>query len=908
MPRTEKYVYDFAEGNKDLKDLLGGKGANLAEMTNLGLPVPPGFTITTEACQAYLKSRPRAGRARRRGQRAPRGAREDDGQEARPVRRPAAGLGALRRQVLDARDDGDRPQHRAQRRVGARPGRAGGQRAVRLGLLPPADPDVRQDRARHRRRALRGRPRRGQERQGHRRTTSTSTPTTCASSSRRSRRSSSSTPAGRSRRTRASRWTSPSAPSSTRGTPTARSSTAARSASRPTSAPRSTSARWCSATSAWTPAPASPSPATRPAARRASTATTCRTRRARTSSPASATPCRWPTSSSIDKTSYDELLQIMQTLEKHYHDLCDIEFTIERGKLWMLQTRVGKRTAAAAFRIATQLVDEGLIDMDEALQRVTGAQLAQLMFPRFDDKARQEEDRAGHERLARRRGRQGRLRLLHRGQVGARGRDGHPRPPRDQPRRPRRHDRRAGHPHQPRRQDLARRRRRPRHGQDLRLRRRGARGRHQAPHRSAPRTASRSTRATSSRSTARPATSSSARCRSSPRRSCGTSRAATDRRGRRPGRRRRPDHAARRRRAPDVGARQRRQRRGRRARPPLRRAGHRPVPHRAHVPRRAAPAGRAADPRRHRRGAGDASSTSCCRCSARTSSSILEAMDGLPVTIRLLDPPLHEFLPDITELSVRVAVAEARGEKREGDLRMLQAVHQLHEQNPMLGLRGVRLGLVIPGLFAMQARAIAEAAAERHQGRRRAARRDHGAAGRERAGARDGQAGHHPGRPRGARRDRRAPGVPGRHDDRAAARGADRRPDRRGGRVLLLRHQRPHPDDLGLLPRRRRGGVLLRLPGEGHLRRLPVRVARRRGRRRARADRAPRRAARAARASSSASAASTAATRTRCTSSTRSASTTSPARRSACRSRGSRPAARRSRAPEPAESARARRG
>src|SRR6266496_105965 len=51
-----KLVYDFAEGNKELKDLLGGKGANLAEMTNLGLPVPPGFTITTEACQAYLKT------------------------------------------------------------------------------------------------------------------------------------------------------------------------------------------------------------------------------------------------------------------------------------------------------------------------------------------------------------------------------------------------------------------------------------------------------------------------------------------------------------------------------------------------------------------------------------------------------------------------------------------------------------------------------------------------------------------------------------------------------------------------------------------------------------------------------------------------------------------------------------
>ncbi|HLL36261.1 MAG TPA: PEP/pyruvate-binding domain-containing protein, partial [Streptomyces sp.] len=51
-----KFVYDFTEGNKDLKDLLGGKGANLAEMTNLGLPVPPGFTITTEACKVYLES------------------------------------------------------------------------------------------------------------------------------------------------------------------------------------------------------------------------------------------------------------------------------------------------------------------------------------------------------------------------------------------------------------------------------------------------------------------------------------------------------------------------------------------------------------------------------------------------------------------------------------------------------------------------------------------------------------------------------------------------------------------------------------------------------------------------------------------------------------------------------------
>src|SRR5690606_2941811 len=89
----------------------------------------------------------------------------------------------------------------------------------------------------------------------------------------------------------------------------------------------------------------------------------------------------------LDKASYDQLMDIMQKLENHYRDLCDIEFTIERGKLWMLQTRVGKRTAAAAFRIATQLVDEGLIDMDEAVKRVSGAQLAQLMFPRFAEDA-----------------------------------------------------------------------------------------------------------------------------------------------------------------------------------------------------------------------------------------------------------------------------------------------------------------------------------------------------------------------------------------------------------------------------------------------------------------------------------------------------------------------------------------
>lgn len=90
----------------------------------------------------------------------------------------------------------------------------------------------------------------------------------------------------------------------------------------------------------------------------------------------------------IDPDAYGELKQAMRRLENHYRDLCDIEFTVERGKLWMLQTRVGKRTAAAAFRIAHQLVDEHLITLDEALERVTGEQLGKLMFPQFDPDAK----------------------------------------------------------------------------------------------------------------------------------------------------------------------------------------------------------------------------------------------------------------------------------------------------------------------------------------------------------------------------------------------------------------------------------------------------------------------------------------------------------------------------------------
>jgi pyruvate,orthophosphate dikinase len=90
---------------------------------------------------------------------------------------------------------------------------------------------------------------------------------------------------------------------------------------------------------------------------------------------------------------------------------------------------------------------------------------------------------------------------------------------------------------------------------------------------------------------------------------------------------------------------------------------------------------------------------------------IFRAMSGLPVTVRLLDPPLHEFLPNQVDLAVEVAVGRERGDDVAEQERVLKKVNELHEANPMLGLRGVRLGIVKPGLYAMQVRAICDAAA-----------------------------------------------------------------------------------------------------------------------------------------------------------------------------------------------------
>ena len=537
----------------------------------------------------------------------------------------------------------------------------------------------------------------------------------------------------------------------------------------------------------------------------------------------------------IDSKSYDELMQIMRTLENHYRDLCDIEFTIERGKLWMLQTRVGKRTAGAAFRIAIQLVDQGLIDMDEALNRVTGSQLAQLMFPRFDagsdvrqiakgisaspgaavgkvvfESARAVEQAAAGEDVILVR-RETNPDDLH-GMIAARGI----------------------------------------------LTSRGGKTSHAA---------------VVARGMGKTCV-------------CGADELEVDLAGRKftaPGGlivnegdvisidgtsgvvflgevavvaspvveyfeggldasadelvsavHKIIEHADQRRRLgvwtnADNGDDSARARRFGAEGIGLTRTEHMFLGERRQLVERLI----LADDDATRQSALDALEP----LQRGDFVEILEAMDGLPVTIRLLDPPLHEFLPDLTALSVKIALAGDGATAQ--DKKLLEAVRRLHEENPMLGLRGVRLGLVVPGLYAMQVRAIAHAAADRVKAGgnpRPEIMIPLVGAIQELEAARD-EAERVLAEVRGGNRDRRA--HDDRHHDRGAAGRTDRRADRDGSRVLLLRHQRPDPDGLGLLPRRRRGRVLQPVHRPGRVRRLPVRDAGFRGHRPAGQDRRP---------------------------------------------------------------------
>ncbi|MGA5333210.1 pyruvate, phosphate dikinase [Streptomyces cellulosae] len=413
----------------------------------------------------------------------------------------------------------------------------------------------------------------------------------------------------------------------------------------------------------------------------------------------------------IAPEAYEELRRHMATLEAHYRDLCDIEFTVERGRLWMLQTRVGKRTAEAAFTIASALADEGLVTADEALERVHGDQLARLMFPRFDASAVGEPLAQG-------------VPASPGAAVGAAVFDS---------------DEAVRRASDGEKVVLVREETTP---DDLPgmvaaqaiLTSRGGKTSHAAVVARGMGTV----------------------C------VCGAEEITVDTRRRRftvggtvveegtvisvdgsagavyPGAvplvdssvvryfetGERPD--------PLVGAVARAMEHA----DGVRRLG---VRANADTPEDAARARRfgaegiglcrtehmfLGDRRRLVEAmilaGGDAERDRALEAllplQRQDFSGILDAMDGLPVTIRLLDPPLHEFLPDRTELAVRVATAEARGgTPDEHDVRLLDAVNRMHEENPMLGLRGVRLGLVAPGLVAMQVRAIAEAVVERRR-------------------------------------------------------------------------------------------------------------------------------------------------------------------------------------------------
>ncbi|MEU5312509.1 pyruvate, phosphate dikinase [Streptomyces sp. NPDC021562] len=412
----------------------------------------------------------------------------------------------------------------------------------------------------------------------------------------------------------------------------------------------------------------------------------------------------------LDPVSYRRLRDNAGVLERHYRDLCDIEFTIERGTLWMLQTRVGKRTAEAAFAIAAELVEEGQITAEEALTRVGGDGLARLMFPRFDTGA------AGRT-LA-----QG-LPASPGAAVGAAVFDSAEAVRRAA----------AGEKVVLVRQETT--------PDDLPgmvaaeavLTSRGGRTSHAAVVARGMGTvcvcgAEEVTVDTAARhfttgdgtlveegavisvdgstgavyAGAVPLVASAVMRYLETGEQSGCLVAAVARALAQADAVRRlevranadtPEDARRARRfgAQGIG---------------LCRTEHMFLGERRELIEEMILADD--DTERER------ALAALLPLQRQDFAGILDAMDGLPVTIRLLDPPLHEFLPDRTRLAVRVGAAEARGEQPDArELALLAAVNRMHEENPMLGLRGVRLGLVVPGLVAMQVRAIAEAVVAR---------------------------------------------------------------------------------------------------------------------------------------------------------------------------------------------------
>ncbi|GAA2732006.1 pyruvate, phosphate dikinase [Streptomyces nogalater] len=712
-PHAPKFVYDFTEGNKDLKDLLGGKGANLAEMTNLGLPVPPGFTITTEACKVYL----------------------DSGEEPAALRdEVSAHLDALERKMGKKLGQADNPLL-VSVRSGAKFSMPGMMDTVlNIGLSDASVQGLAQQASDERfawdsyRRLIQmfGKTVLGVDgdlfeealdkaKAAKKVTVDTDLEAADLKKLVTTFKKIVKKEAGRE---------FPQDPReqmdlAIKAVFDSWNGDRAKLYRRQERIPHDlgTAVNVCSMVFGnLGPDSGTGVAFTRDPASGHQGVYGDYLQNAQGEDVVAGIRNTVPLAEleRIDKKSYDQLMKIMETLENHYKDLCDIEFTIERGRLWMLQTRVGKRTAGAAFRIATQLVDQGLIDETEALQRVTGAQLAQLMFPRFDEDAKVEQVARGiaaspgaavgkavfDSYTAVKWSRSGEKVILVRRETNPDDLDGM----------------------------IA--------AEGI-LTSRGGKTSHAA---------------VVARGMGKTCV-------------CGAEELEVDTKRRRmtvPG-----GHVVEEGDvisidgstgkvylgevpvvpSPVVEYFEGRMHPGADDADELVEAVHRMMAFadRKRRLRVRANADNAEDALRARRfgaqGIGlcrtehmflgdrrelverliladteeerEASLKALLPLQKQDFVELFEAMDGLPVTIRLLDPPLHEFLPDITELSVRVALAESRQEPHENELRLLQAVHRLHEQNPMLGLRGVRLGLVIPGLFTMQVRAIAEAAAER---------------------------------------------------------------------------------------------------------------------------------------------------------------------------------------------------
>lgn len=421
----------------------------------------------------------------------------------------------------------------------------------------------------------------------------------------------------------------------------------------------------------------------------------------------------------INKPVYDELRAIMRKLETHYRDMCDIEFTIERGKLWMLQTRVGKRTAAAAFRIATQLLGEKLITRDEALGRVTGDQLTQLMFPQFDAKADKELIARG---MAASPGAAVGKIAFNNAQAIEAASEGI-------------------------KTVLVRRETNP---DDLPgmvaaegvLTARGGKTSHAAVvARGMGKTCVCGAESLVIDATAGtvtiddlvltaddtiaidgqtgeifrgevPVTDSPVTTYLAEGLEAGLAAAGEDAgtrelveavdkllshadKVRRLRVRANADTPLDSKRAIEFGA----------EGIGLCRTEHMFLGERRPLVERAILSAPGSDERQ-------AAFDELEKLQKQDFLEMLEVMDGKSMTVRLIDPPLHEFMPALIELETKVAVGKATGTLDPADEAMLVEVRRMHEQNPMLGLRGVRLGIYLPGLFALQMRALCEAAAQ----------------------------------------------------------------------------------------------------------------------------------------------------------------------------------------------------